>query len=64
MRIRRAQLRNRTRQYITKLMSYSRKVGELETKLLQLLTEAEQYLADEFTTKPNGTFASNPTDES
>ena len=45
-------------------MSYRRKVGELETKLLQLLTEAEQYLADEFTTKPNGTFASNPTDES
>jgi hypothetical protein len=28
------------------------------------LTEAEQYLADEFTTKPDGTFAPNPTDES
>ena len=28
------------------------------------LTEAEQFLADEFTTKPDGTFAPNPTDES
>jgi hypothetical protein len=28
------------------------------------LTEAEQYLADEFTTKPDGTFVPNPTDES